>query len=114
MQIHWREQQQQVLNALGITAYQLKQGTESHSGEQAHPPFCYRLGPIYVESLSPIPVETPRWLRDLAIIWDTQPAAVKAPDCGALTVSYEQLTEQLDSAAGKRALWQQLQRADVV
>lgn len=109
MQARWRKQQQQVLQALGITAYSLNKSSELSSDSSTCASFCYRIGPIYLQSTTPLPIETPRWLRDLCLIWDSQPVAVKAPASDAVVIGYEQLTQQLSSAAGKRQLWQQLQ-----
>lgn len=111
MQTTWRQQQHDALKAMSIPTFALRSSTVSETTtakDVSTPPNMYRLGSIYLSSAEPLPVELPRWLEDLCHYWDCRPVAVKAPEAVVQVVEYESVSQQMQTASGKRRFWQQL------
>lgn len=118
MRATWRKQQQQVLSALNIPVFELRdravpasaRGADDEvTGEASTPQFSYRVGPVYLSSSTPLPVESPRWLADLCLLWDCTPVAVKAPADDAIILRIDHYLQHGLVNKTKRELWQQLQ-----
>ncbi|WP_287832109.1 hypothetical protein, partial [Idiomarina sp.] len=102
------KQQSQVLDKMGIPRWTLKpQSARVPSDERIH---WYRVGSLYLNSAQPLPVQLPRWLRDLIILFDTRPTAVKPPLQADLVISVDEVNSKIRTPAAKKALWRTIQQ----
>lgn len=117
MQARWRKQQQHVLSALNIPVFTLRDRAALANSSQADydgtnatptPQFSYRLGPVYISASTPLPVEPPRWLADLCVLFDCTPVSVKAPTDEAMIIGIDHYLQHGLVEQDKRKLWQQL------
>lgn len=118
MQATWRKQQQHVLSALKIPVFELRNqvtlampcdAAKKVVADAPAEQYCYRVGPLYIFVSAPLPVEPPRWMTDLCLLWDCAPVAVKAPADDAMTVRIDRYLQHGLTDSDKRELWQHLQ-----
>lgn len=104
MQKQWSRQQLQVLQAMDITLYQLRNEQQQSVTDGT---YFYRLGPLSLVATAPLPVQLPQWLNDLCCWLEAKPIAVSQVETEHC-FNLAECQQQLSSAAGKRQLWQQI------
>ncbi|PYE31998.1 hypothetical protein DFP83_1076 [Idiomarina fontislapidosi] len=100
--------QSRVLAEMGIPCWTLKsQQAKPSSTEHAH---WYRVGSLFLTSSEPLPVQLPRWLQDLVILFDTRPTAIKPPDVAEIVISVDDVNPKITHPETKKALWRTIQQ----
>lgn len=122
-QLHWNPRQHAALQALDVPLYQLNTHVRHsvqvagdtdngvNSDDQLAAPeqqtHFYRLGPLALKHSQTLPVKLPRWLQDCCIWFDAQPIVVNTIE-DKQPLDIEQCERLLQSADGKKQLWQQI------
>ncbi|OIN01647.1 hypothetical protein BFR57_06105 [Idiomarina sp. MD25a] len=100
--------QSRVLDEMGIPRWTLKSQQAQVSSEEAA--YWYRVGPLYLKSSKPLPVQLPQWLQDLVLLFDTRPTAIKPPIQADSVISVDEVNPQINTPSAKKALWLTIQQ----